>query len=360
MRALTCKYCSKKFYGRVRNFKKHIRYHEKKYHKHWTKRRKRKQQEANVGDKSKTDSATKDRKEPMRDRLFVYIVYAPKGTCDCSKENQPERMPCYCDFTYKKMVYSSVAQMHHGLQTVSSYDCLVCKKKVPPVLRSKNGKVPPKISCNKCNDVFSTNQDLHVHQLACLGFKKTGQTFACQQCDAQVKYREDMVKHASVVHSIYASSKSGPSRKKRPSICPTPSICPVCGKIYPTSKLLKAHIWLHPRSLQTGLVCCVCGYRADDAFMLAQHSKLHVASNRKQVVASESKENRPGVKQKKQTPSHTLAFGTNEMNSVRKGRESIDKATKLPIQLNNGMRLRPRKQLTLNIDLLELETSVGA
>ncbi len=217
----------------------------------------------------------------MKEKLVVYIVYAPKASCNCTdKENRVKGMLCQCDFTYKRLIYSSIAQMHRKIQNdAQSYQCQVCHSIASPPLQTDQDDCSA-FQCDRCNIGFVTETNLKAHQQVCLKFVQLGQVFKCLQCKTQLKNHEEMVQHTLSIHT----------KKDGTPLNISINICPVCGNNYATTKLLKAHLQTHPSYAKMGLVCCVCGLKETDPFKLAQHARLHMNGNRGKGQAEEQVE----------------------------------------------------------------------
>ncbi|XP_072049552.1 uncharacterized protein [Amphiura filiformis] len=305
VRILKCKYCRRNFYGNVTGFTRHIRNHERRYSKHWGKIKQMESPESNSKTTRTNEKSDVEHEQKQRatERFYVYIVYAPRPSCTCNKENQVNTMPCNCGFTFKRVVYASLAQMHRNLQNGVSYECQGCNSTVSTQETSNDYQGIGMSKCNRCNDTFVTVENLKAHQQVCLKFIKLGQVFKCLQCNTQLKSHEEMVEHTSNIHTIKDGTPLNISI----------NICPVCGNNYATTKLLKAHLQTHPSYTKMGLVCCVCGLKEKDAFKLATHARLHMNGNK----------NGSNVKGKPEEPSKVLSEVNQSGSGTRTGSGSV-------------------------------------
>ena len=341
LRPIKCLYCSRQFYGNVTAFKKHVRNHERRYHKHWSKKKSKPtskfQEDVEHMSKYSEDSAcilnaisTKDarywnknkskptselqedtermpkcsedatrisdainNKDADKERVFVYLVYPPKSLCTCDKENQPTlKMPCDCEFLYQRFVYRSIGQMHRNMsQNVKRYSCKQCMKTVTRIpLSSRNctpsaGEKPVRNHvCMKCGDAFTNSLDLDKHCQACYGYTKSVDTFKCLICGKIFQNTFDVCKHISSCHDVSNCSKSNHSVSKVNSVVDT-----------------RTNLYANVQSHSDSHTCVICGYKlVEDETMgshIAQHSCMDKENVQNHTMDKLHKDSDAGLKQ---------------------------------------------------------------
>ncbi|XP_072049771.1 uncharacterized protein [Amphiura filiformis] len=251
-----CKYCNRKFnqQHKLKSFHRHIRNHEKKYRKHWVKKKEGVEKMGDEENKENFESDNQDNKsnlqhegkdgtafEMLSEEVYAYVVFAPEGVCRCEPDGLSS-VPCECDIKYKKLIFDSIDNMHKSAKKGVSYDCLGCKKKVLSE-KLQNDSV---LTCLKCNDAFVNMENLCDHEQACYGFK---QTFHCQQCKFKTESHEKILLHtathdtdSTTVVKITNAQRSG--KRKLANAYP----CPICGERYPDADTLKEHVITHQKS----------------------------------------------------------------------------------------------------------------
>ena len=305
-----CKYCSRRFLGQSSKklYRSHVRSHEKKYHKHWFKKKistenrdcretsentegiggnrsgshrittennsesfedgkesrdcseNGEQSSENNENSSESNRIGKENNvESLEDhytdefpvkleskQVYVYIVFAPEGVCSCTPSDL-SNTPCECKLNYKKLVFDSVECLHDGTLDTVSYDCPRCKKKVLA------HELKDQVNCKKCSDKFPNTDVLTEHQQACYGFK---QSFQCLQCNFESGTRDQILKHTST-HSSRAGQvrTAGTNRRnarKRSLGLGTQKqnayVCPICGEGYKDGVQLRKHVITHQQN----------------------------------------------------------------------------------------------------------------
>ncbi|XP_072049551.1 uncharacterized protein [Amphiura filiformis] len=154
-----------------------------------------------------------------KEKVFVYFVYPPGTLCECDKENVASKLPCDCDFAYKRKVFSSVHQMHQSMQGRVGYTCKECKKHVMEEKPS-----PSKIAhlvCKRCGDTFARTEGFEKHQKACHGYsprtiKKvdSSSVYQCVFCGHFCKNEKDLQSHVKNHTKVKAKSEKKITEKE--------------------------------------------------------------------------------------------------------------------------------------------------
>ncbi|XP_072049772.1 uncharacterized protein [Amphiura filiformis] len=259
LRPLRCQYCARQFYSSILAFNKHVRNHERRYHMHWKKKKSSAdcvlQNDFSEIDIEKSNAIADSAK---KERVFVYLVYAPQSICLCNKENRKSvqttggnqtsiQVPCDCEVVYQRRVYNSIGQMHKNFtKGFKSYTCNGCNKLVVVHNQSSSrddinkehenhqmlgscldrrscGSAENQMKqnrldseennigtaqekrhgCKKCGDVFFKEKDLDTHCQACFGFTKSGRTCRCLKCGEEFQSTCDVCAHISATHDGY-------------------------------------------------------------------------------------------------------------------------------------------------------------
>ena len=235
-----------------------------------------------------------------RDKVFVYLVY-PEGTqfCECNKENPTPHMPCNCEFTYKRRVYSSIRQMHDGVKAGVGYSCGVCKKHVVRDVGSQH------TCCNtqpqRAHDRFVSVADFQTHSQACTG---NGGILLDALTNKESGMDPDRSKNANSRTPEGDNDDNNGNGVKMIEFMQ----CTVCGCYCQDLPSLNQHLKSHiePRADQTTTadvgatdvsgsdqtakrnsvftICTVCGCCCDDETTLSEHLKSHAFVLTDQIV----------------------------------------------------------------------------